>query len=209
MFIVIHAAKIRILFQFPFNCPSFSLFAEFATGAFVEFATEALLYEVVEAVAEGFELHVVDDLVDEGILQEHFGFLQRNASLTHIEKGSIVELTNGRAMSTLHVVGIDLKHRLGVHTSLFGDREVLIGHLRGSLLSTMLYQHATSKGSNGLIVEHVFVKLVRGAMRNLMGNQRIVIDVLLLVGYHTTIALAFGTLTRESKVQLIAGDTIV
>ena len=32
---------------------------------------------------------------------------------------------------------------------------------------------------------------------------------LLFVGNHTTIALAFGTFATESKVQLIAGDTIV
>lgn len=44
------------------------LFAEFATGTFVQFTAETLLYEVVQAVTEGFELHVVNDLVDEGIL---------------------------------------------------------------------------------------------------------------------------------------------
>ena len=46
----------------------FVSFAEFTTVAFVEFASEALLHEVVKAIAEGFELHLVDDLVDEGIL---------------------------------------------------------------------------------------------------------------------------------------------
>ena len=45
------------------------LLAEFATGAFVEFATETLFDEIVETVAKGFETHVVDDLVDEGVLQ--------------------------------------------------------------------------------------------------------------------------------------------
>ena len=45
------------------------LFAELAALAFVEFSAETFFYQVVEAVAEGFELHVVDDLVDEGVLQ--------------------------------------------------------------------------------------------------------------------------------------------
>jgi hypothetical protein len=45
-----------------------SLFTEFAARAFVELTTEALLYEIMQAVAERFELHVIDDFVDEGIL---------------------------------------------------------------------------------------------------------------------------------------------
>jgi hypothetical protein len=178
----------------------YSLLAEFATGAFVEFAAEAFLYEVVQAVAEGFELHVVDDLVDEGVLQQHFGFLQRNATLAHIEEGSIVELTNGRTVRTFHVIGINLKHRLGVHTSLLGSREILIGHLRGGLLSAMLYQYTTSKGSHGLIVEHIFVEFIRATMGNLVRNQCVVIDVLLFVCNYATVTLALGTLTRESEV---------
>ena len=172
----------------------YSLLAEFATGAFVEFATEALLYEVVQAVAEGFELHVVDDLVDEGVLQQELCLGQRDAPLAHVEQCRIVELSDGGTVGTLHVVGINLKHRLGVHASLFCCCQVLIGHLRGSLLSTVFHQDTTSKGSHGLIVEHVFVKLVRGAMGYLMGNQRVVVDVLLLVGNDTAVALALGTL---------------
>jgi len=70
------------------------LFTEFATCTLVELAAEALLYEIVQAVAEGFELHVVDDLVDEGILQQHPGFGEGDASLTHVEQRRIVELTN-------------------------------------------------------------------------------------------------------------------
>ncbi len=51
------------------------LLAEFTASTLVQFTTEALLHEIVQAVAEGFELHVVDDFVDEGILKEHFGLL--------------------------------------------------------------------------------------------------------------------------------------
>ena len=53
-----------------------------AALAFVEFATEALLYQVVQTVAQGDESHVVDDLIDEGVLQEQLGFLKGYASLT-------------------------------------------------------------------------------------------------------------------------------
>ena len=46
---------------------------ELAAGAFVELATEAFLYQVVQTVAQGFQLHLVNDLVDEGVLQQHLG----------------------------------------------------------------------------------------------------------------------------------------
>ena len=60
-------------FEFPFIC---ILLAEFATIAFIELASEALLYEVVETIAKGLERHVVDDLVDEGILQKELGLIE-------------------------------------------------------------------------------------------------------------------------------------
>ena len=188
---------------------TYGLFTEFTTCAFVEFATETLFDEIVETVAKGFETHVVDDLVDEGVLQQELGLVERNTSLTHVEEGRIVELANGRAVGTFHIIGIDLEHGLGVHTGLTGGRQVLVGHLRGGLLGPMLHEHTTSKGTCGLIVEHVFVEFVRGAMRCLMGNERVVVDVLLLIGYHTAIALALGTLAREREVEFVAGDTIV
>ena len=51
------------------------LFAKLAAGTFVEFAAEALLNQIVEAVAEGSKLHVVDDFVDESVLQQQLGLL--------------------------------------------------------------------------------------------------------------------------------------
>ena len=45
------------------------LMTEFTTCTLVEFTTESLLHEVVETVTERFELHVVDHLIDEGVLQ--------------------------------------------------------------------------------------------------------------------------------------------
>ena len=136
------------------------LFAEFTAIAFVELTSETLFHQIMEAVAKRFELHVVDDLIDEGILEQEFGLLKRDATLTHIEEGRIVELTYRLAMGTLHIVGIDLEHRLGVHPCHLGSRQALDGHLRRGLLGAMFHQHTTSKGTSSLIVEHVFIKLV-------------------------------------------------
>ena len=52
------------------------LLAESAAGALVEFATEAFLYKIVETITERFEIHVVDNFIDEGVLQQEFGFFK-------------------------------------------------------------------------------------------------------------------------------------
>ena len=46
-------------------------------------------------------------------------------------------------------------------------------------------------------------------MRHLVGNQRVVVNVLMLVGYHASIALALGTFAREGQVEPVAGDAVV
>jgi hypothetical protein len=58
----------------------------------------------------------------------------------------------------------------------------------------MLYEHTTRKSTYGLVVKHIFVELTRRAMRHLMGYQRVVVYMLMLVGYHTTITLALSSL---------------
>ena len=73
----------------------------------------------------------------------------------------------------------------------------------------MFYQYTTCKGTYRLIIEHIFIEFVRGAVSRLVGNQRIVIDMLLLVSNHTAVALTFSTLSGECKVELVTGNTVV
>ena len=148
----------------PFIC----LFTELTARTLVQLATEALLYQVVQTVAQWFQLHLVDDLIDKGVLQQQFRLIERDTTLTHIEQGGIVQLSDGRTVGTLHVVSIDFQHRLGKHTGLLRRRQVLVGHLRRRLLSTVFYEYTTRKGSYGFLVEHVLVQLVRGAVGHLM-----------------------------------------
>ena len=103
---------------------------ESATLTFAELTAEALLYQIMEAVTKGDQFHLVNDLVDEGKLQQQFGLLDRNAALLHIEKCRIVQLPHSGTMGTLHVIGIYFQHRLGVHAGSLRGREVLVRHLR-------------------------------------------------------------------------------
>ena len=42
-----------------------------------------------------------------------------------------------------------------------------------------------------------------------MVDERVVVDVLCLVGYHATVAPALGTFTLQHHVETVAGDSIV
>ena len=46
-----------------------SLFTELAAFALVQLASEALFYQVVQAVTQWLELHLVNDFIDESVLQ--------------------------------------------------------------------------------------------------------------------------------------------
>ena len=72
----------------PFVC----LFTELTTLALVQLAPKALLHQVVQAVAQRFQFHLIDDLVDKRILQQYLSLLKRYATLSHIEQRSVVQL---------------------------------------------------------------------------------------------------------------------
>ena len=145
------------LFLKPPNFYGKYLFAESAALALAELSSEAFLYKVVQTVAQGTELHLVYHLVDECLLEEQTCLGKADATLPHVEQGCIVQLAYSGAVGTLHIVGIDLEHGLGVHTGLIGCTEVLVGHLRDGLLSPRLYQHTPGKGSCGVVVEYIFI----------------------------------------------------
>lgn len=71
------------------------LFTEPAPVALVELATDALLGEKVEAVAEGLELDLVYDFADEGYLEQRAGLVFADASLSHVKEGGLIQLSYG------------------------------------------------------------------------------------------------------------------
>ena len=73
----------------------------------------------------------------------------------------------------------------------------------------MCHIHLTGKGTYGLLVEHIFIQLVAGAMACLVGDQRVVVDMLLLVGNDTAVAGAFCPLAPQHQVEAVARDAVV
>lgn len=151
-------------------------------------SAEAHLHKMVQTVLKRLKFHLVDYLIDKGKLKEELRLLKTDAALLHVEQCRIVELPHRGAVIALHVVGIYLKHGLGVHVCLLGCAEVPVRLLRLCLLGAMPDEHFPGEGTYRLVVEHVFVELVACAMAHLVVNERIVVDVLLLVGNDTTVA---------------------
>ena len=82
---------------------------------------------MVETVTQWFEFHLVDDFIDKGKLKEEFSFFSIDTTLLHIEESGIIELSNCRAMITLNIISIDLKHWLREHSgSLAGTKVTVI-----------------------------------------------------------------------------------
>ena len=111
----------------------------------------------MQAVAQGSEGDLVDDLAGEGLLQQQAGFGLADATLAHVEEGVVVQLSHGAAVAALHVVGVDFQHRLGVHACLGGADEVGIGLLRLGLLCFLAHEDTSGKGACALLVHHIFI----------------------------------------------------
>ena len=84
---------------------------KFTSLTLVEFAAEALLYEVVQPVLEGFEADGVDNLIDKGELEQQPCLVEADAALAHIEEGCIVELADGAAMGALDIMMEEAKRQ--------------------------------------------------------------------------------------------------
>ena len=84
---------------------------------------------MMETIAEGLKLYGVNHLIDECKFEQELCLLLGYASLTHIEHGGIVELTDGGTMTAFHIIGIYLEHRLGEHPCLTCGTDILVAHL--------------------------------------------------------------------------------
>ena len=163
----------------------------------------------METVAQGLKLDLIDDLTDERELEQQLGLMLVDAALLHVEHRGVVELPHRGAVGALHVVGIDLEHRLGIHACGLGHHEVLVALVRLRLLRVVAHQYATGEGADGMLVEHVFVELVRHAVAHLMVDERVVVDMLALVGDDAAVAPALGALALEREVEHVAGHAVV
>ena len=111
------ANMIRICLK-EYSMPRLVSMACTTLATLAKFATETLLYQVVQTVAKSFKCNLVNHLAHEGSHEELACFNKADTTLLHVEEGILVELAYGSAVAALHIVGIDLELRLSIHACL-------------------------------------------------------------------------------------------
>ena len=89
--------------------------------------------------------------VNKAETEHDFGFFFADATALHIEHGFLFQLSNGSAMGTFHVVGIDFQFWLGINLGGVGQQQVFIAQLRQCFLRLRMNMNpAIKNGASGV-----------------------------------------------------------
>ena len=112
-------------------------------------------------------------------------------------------------MRAFNVIRVYLEHRLGVHSGCLCGAKVLVYFFTDSLLCSVTNEDTTGKRSRRLVIKYILVEFVTRTVAHLMVDERVVVDVLCLVGYHAAVAPALGTFTFKHHVKTVACDSVM
>src|ERR1019366_5401430 len=101
-----------------------------------------------------------------------------NAPRLQVEQGVFFDLANGRAVRTLHVVGVDLQLRLGINLRVIGKKKVAVRLLGIGLLRIFVHNDASVKNTMRLAVQDSVVELTAAAMRTGVLDVHVVVQML-------------------------------
>ena len=173
-----------------------ALVTEGAALAGVEFATETMFDEMGETVSEAHAVaatgndalfrDALEDVVDEGVLQKQTCFDLGNAALTHVEKCGFIELSDGAAVITLHVIGVNLKHRLGKRARFFANADVGESLFGSALLGARLDEDFAVNETGALSAEYLLIEHIGSTVLGDVLNKDGLLDVLVTIGYDGT-----------------------
>src|SRR5262249_58378651 len=101
-----------------------------------------------------------------------------HASASQIEDRLRRQLTLGRTVSALHVVGEDLEPRFAVDLDAVGEQQVLVGLGGVGLLRIGAHDDAPVEDGAGRAVEHSLEELTAPAARYRMVDRHVMLDLL-------------------------------
>ena len=81
-------------------------------------------------------------------------------------------------MRTLHIIGINLQLRFGVHKRMIRQQQVVVGLLRIRLLGILVDDDPAPEDSPGMLIEHSLEQLSAITMGPYMFQCRVVVQVL-------------------------------
>src|SRR6185503_7030251 len=106
-----------------------------------------------------------------------------DAAALQIEKLVLIELSDRRSMCALDVIRKDFKLRLGIDARFRRKQEILVGLLRVGLLRAMSHENLAVENRSRFAVENALVKLMTGAPRLAMIDDRVRVRVLIAVDH--------------------------
>ena len=109
----------------------------------------------VQTVFQCIQTNRIDDFIDECKHQKQACFFLRYSACTHIEQSILVQLPHSCPVRAFHIVRIDFKLRLRVHTRIACGTEVAVGLLRICMLGIRTYQYQSGKSTGRLVIKHV------------------------------------------------------
>src|SRR5262249_27657710 len=133
---------------------------------------------LAQPLAYGGGLHAIEAFVGEGKQQQAARLSLRHSAGTQVEQRVFVDLPDGGAVSALDVVGVDFQLRLGVDLRLVAQQQVAVGLLGVGLLCSLMDNDAAMEYAARLFVQDAVVVLAAGAMRRLVFDLHVVIQVL-------------------------------
>src|SRR5882724_3404613 len=125
-----------------------------------------------------FDLYLANHLFRETIGQKITGQIVMKSASFQIKQLVFVNLPDGRAMRTLHIVSKDLKLRLGVDPGFVRQRQLLIRLHCVGLLRIVANKNLAIENRTRFAVQNTFIELMAGAVGLPMIDNRVSVRVL-------------------------------
>ncbi len=152
------------------------------------------------------DLDTAYNVVGEGKCQHGAGFVFADAARPQIKQRFLIELPDGCAVRTAHVIRKDFQLRLGVDSRVRRQQHRLIGLLGVGFLRILAHENFAVEYASRLAVQNAFVQFVAVAVRQGMVNRRVVIYQLLVFGMIHAIQRTFDAFAAQIGVEIIADD---
>src|SRR5262249_37689227 len=132
---------------------------------------------------------------------------RREPTGPQVEERGLVDLANGRAVSALHIVGVNRQLRLGIYRGVLGEKQVLVGLTRVRLLGIGPHQNPPAEHRRRPVADYPFVDLPAGAARLEMINEGGVVQMLAPRRQIQSVEGAFRSLGIEGNADLISNQS--
>src|SRR3954454_3397305 len=114
---------------------------------------EVIPNDGIDLLAERFATDAVDNFSRKRMDQHAASCFQTDAAGAEVENGFVVQLPDGRTVGAFHIIGVNLKLRLGVGGGVVRKEQILVGLLGVRLLSFLTNENASMEHAFGAAIQ--------------------------------------------------------